>query len=274
VPTVSLLKFKLKSKEEPASAQNTEASFLIYGEPVVNTDRIQNAKQALQNKIGAIPEMVCLQDARRAKMTFTQYLPNINGTSGDPVIQKNASIDLVAGLRNELKLNFQQFRALWAAIFSADEQNQLFRGWVDIELSGGKYTDRVEFDGRLAVTESIFFDDILDTADDSSYSANFDFKTFKVVFSGDPRVLEIELSFTGSSNSPAILNKDKLESNASVAQSIRDIVIGKQIPDKFQYRMRVVKEDGTITCCERSASSDSPNLWITAPQVEACVDEC
>lgn len=270
-PTFSLLQFTLP--EGPVSVERTQATFRAYGRPVVDFDRIQNAKGALQQKIGVAPEMVSLQDAHHAKTTFTQFLPNMQATSSDATVQASASIDLRKGLRNELKLNFKQFRALWAAIFSAAPENPLFRGWVDVELSDGKYKDRIDFNGRLPVEqETPFFDDILDTSMESTYPAQFSVKTIKKVFEGDPKVLDIEVAFPGAET--LTLNAQSTEARVRVERSIRDIVIGKQSPDEYRFRIRVIKEDGTGGCGEGKARSDTPNIWLTAAQLDKCTGDC
>ena len=270
-PSVSLVQFSLPAG--PASVESTRAVFRVYGRPVVDFDRIQGAAQSLKDKVGAVPQMACLQDAHHVKTTFTQYLPNVQGSASDPAVQSNASIDLGAGLRNELNLNFAQFRALWAAIFSAAPENSLFLGWVDVELSDGKFKDRIDFNGRLPKEqETPFFDDILDTSTNNTYPAKFAVKTFKKVFQGDPKVLEIELTFAAGKT--VTLTAESLESQIAVERSIRDIVIGKQSPDEYPYKMRVVRDDGSITCCEGKAKSDSPNLWLTPDQIAKCAGVC
>jgi hypothetical protein len=269
-PTVSLLQFTLP--EGQVTVERTRATFRVYGRPVVNFDRIQNAAQSLKGKIGGVPQMVSLQDAHHAKTTFTQYLPNAQGTASDPAVQKDASIDLSSGLRNELKLNFPQFRALWAAIFSTAPENPLFRGWVDVELSDGKYKDRIDFNGRLPKEqETPFFDDILDTSVESTYPAQFSAKATPKVFQGDAEVVAIELSFAGGAT--ITLTDEQREAQIKVERSIRDIVIGKQSPDEYPYKMRVVRE-GSTTCCEGKAKSDSPNIWLTPDQVAKCAGGC
>lgn len=270
-PAVSLLQFTLPAG--PVSVERTQATFRVYGRPVVDFDRIQNAKVALQPKIGGSPQMVSLQDAHHANTKFTQYLPNMQATSSDPAVQTDASIDLSAGLRNELKLNFKQFRALWAAIFSAALENPLFRGWVDIELSDGKYKDRIDFNGRLPVEqETPFFDDILDTSLDSTYPAQFTVHTFKNVFEGDPKVLEIEVAFPGAET--LTLTAESMKAQVKVERSIRDIVLGKQSPDEYPYKLRVVQEDGVMRCCTGTARSDTPNLRLNPEQIKKCTGDC
>jgi hypothetical protein len=270
-PTVSLLQFTLP--EGPVTVERTRATFRVYGRQIVDFNRIQNAAQSLKDKVGGAPQMVSLQDAHHAKMTFTQFLPNAQATASDPAVQANAVIDLSAGLRNELDLSFAQFRALWAAIFSGAPENPLFRGWVDVELSDGKYKDRIDFNGRLPKEqETPFFDDILDTSAEKIYPAQFKVKTFNKAFEGEPAVLEIELIFTGGKT--VTLSPEKLESQIQVERSIRDIVIGKQSPDKYPYKLRVVRDDGSIACCKGEAKSDTPTLWLTLKQISDCTDDC
>ncbi len=267
-PTVSLLQFSVPVDNPSVDA--TRATFRLYGKPVVDFDRIQNAAQALGAKTGTTAQMVSLHDAHDVKTTFTQVLPNTPATDSSPAVQPNASIDLVAGLRNELNLNFAQFRRLWAAIFSSAPENPLFRGWIDVELSGGKFKERIDFDGRLpAAQEESFFDGILDTSDTGTFPARFTVKTFAKAFGGTPAVLEVGLTFLGAKS--LTLTADKLESTTILERSVRDIVIGNQIPDSYPYKLQVVRDDGSISCGDGIATSDTPNLWITLDQIAKCV---
>jgi hypothetical protein len=270
-PTVSLLQFSLPEGE--TSVERTRATFRVYGTPVVDFDRIRNAAESLTASLGAAPQMVSLQDAHHVKTTFTQYLPNARATAGDPAVQANATISLGEGLRNELHLGFAQFRALWAAIFSTAPENPLFRGWVDVELSDGKFRDRIGFDGRLpADLEASFFDSILDTSADQTYAREVAVKTVKAVFQGNPAVVEVEVDFPGGAT--AVLSPEKLASTVTVNRSVRDIVIGRQPQDEYPYRMRVVREDGAVGCCEGKAASASQNLWLSRDQVLNCTGPC
>src|SRR5271165_42048 len=270
-PTVSLLQFTLP--EGPVTVERTRATFRVYGRPVVDFSRIQNAAQSLKDKVGGVPQMVSLQDAHNVKSTFTQSLPNALATGSDPAAQPNASIDLSAGLRNELNLSFAQFRAVWAAIFSQAPENPLFRGWVCVELSDGRYQERINFNGRLPKKqETPFFDDILDTSGQNTYPAKFKVRTFPKAFTGDPAVLEIDLTFTG--NKTVALSKEQQQSEVEVERSIRDIVIGQQSPDEYPYRLRVVRDDGSMNCCDGTAKSDTPTIWITLDQIAKCTGPC
>ncbi|WP_166882720.1 hypothetical protein, partial [Massilia mucilaginosa] len=103
-----------------------------------------------------------------------------------------------------LDLNLTQFRALWAAICSDAPEKTLFRGWVDIELSAGRYADRIDFNGRLAAgNRTSFLDDILDVSTSNTYATDFNINTVPAVFKDHPELLEIALTFAG--NKPVLL---------------------------------------------------------------------
>ena len=272
-PAVSLLQFSLP--EGQTTVDKTQATFRIYGKPVVQFQRIENAKRSLTAKIGTTPEMVSLQDARNVKASFTQVLPNATGTSSNPKVQPNPTIDLSVGVRNELNLNFDQFRALWAAIFSQAPENPLFRGWVDVELSEGRYKERIDFSGRLPKQqEAAFFDDILDTSAEITYSVPLNVKTFPKVFQepSDKQVQELEVNF--GTGAVAALTSEKLVNSITVQRSIRDIVLGNQNPNELAYRLQVIRRDGTITCCPGKVDSKEATLWIKPEQVTKCTGDC
>lgn len=271
-PSVSLLQFTLP--EGNATVERTRATFRLFGKPVVDLERIQNAVEALRGSLGKTPQMVPLEDAHGVRMTFTQCLPNSMATGSTAALQEHAQINLAAGLRNELDLNFAQFRALWAAIFSADRENPLFRGWVDVILSDGRYKERVDFDGRLPrERETQFFDDILDTTTESTYPANFQVQTFPSIFaSGDAAVQELDVIFAGGK--ALALDAGNLSASVQLERSIRDIVLGNQRPDEYPYTLKVIRQDGTISCCPGVARSDTPRVWIGVDQVEQCTGKC
>ena len=270
-PSVSLLQFKVL--EGSSKVDQTRATFRVYGRPVVDLERIQNAAQSLKDKLGGLPQMISLQDAHKVKTKFTQYLPNAEATGSNPTVQLNASIDLADGLRNELDLKFVQFRALWAAIFSVAPENLLFTAWVDVELSDGRYSDKINFNARLPKErETSFFDDILDTSMANTYPAKFTVRTFAKVFAGASVVLEIYLTF--ASDKTVTLNSEHLQSEIEVERSIRDIVLGNQAPDEYRYRLKVVRDDGSINCSDGIAKSDTPTIWITPDQIAKCTGPC
>jgi hypothetical protein len=271
-PTISLLQFKFP--EGTPSVDKTRANFRVYGRPVDNPERISNAAQSLKGRIGVLPQMVSLQDAHKVKATFTQYLPNAEATGSNPAVQPNASIDLAKGLRNALDLNFAHFRALWAAIFSAAPENPLFRGWVDVELSDGRYKDKIDFDARLPKEkETSFFDDILDKTPSNTYPAKFTVRAVKGVFSGASAVLEISLKFTDG-KTVTLDSEQNNQTSVEVERSIRDIVLGNQSPDEYRYRLRVVHQDGSEKCCECKVSSDASTIWIGPSQIANCTGPC
>lgn len=272
-PTVSLLQFSVPA--DASSVTQTRALFRNFGNAVVDAARIQDASQALRERIGAVPQMLSIEDGHGVKKTFTQYLPNAEASSeaGNPTVQPNASIDLVKGLRNELDLNFNQFRALWAAIFSDAPEKTLFRGWVDVELADGRYKDRIEFNGRLPKeTQASFFDDIQDTSSTNTYPAQFTVQTVAKIFQGAPAVLQIGLNFAGKTQ--VTLEPEKTKVTVSLERSIRDIILGNQPPDQYPYRLRVVRDDGSMNCCNLAADTGDPDLWIMPAMIDKCTGPC
>lgn len=267
---VSLLQFSVPAGAD--SLDQVQATFRVFGSPAVSFERIDNAAQVLKGKLGVAPQMVPLQDAHSVVTRFMQYLPNAQATSSSPALQANAKIDLAAGLRNEVVLNFAQFRALWAAIFSTAPENPLFRGTVEVELLGGRYKDTVEFAGRLdKAREAGFFDDIIDTSTNSSYSKKFTFQTTAKALAGPPETVEVEISFTGKS---VTLTPSQLQATITVERSVRDIVVGQQSADTYPCRMRVTDGEGSSRCCPFTVRSDTPSVWISKQQIAACTGTC
>lgn len=268
-PTISLLQFSVP--KEASLEADINATFRYFGNPVVDVARIENAGEILRGKTGTAVQMSNIEDGHTIRKTFVQYLPNAQASSesGNLLPQPNASIDLVKGLRNELQLNLLQFRALWAAIFSSAPEKNLFRGWVDIELSGGRYQDRIEFNGRMpAEKPASFLDDILDISATSTYPKEFTFKTFPLVFGAPLNVLEINLTFSG--NEHLTLDNEHMKRKISLARPIRDLILGNQAPDHYPYQMQVVYNDGTIGCGNFTVDSSNALPWITVNMINSC----
>lgn len=269
---VSLLRFTMP--EGKTSIEGAQATFNYFGRPVTDGARMENAQQVLATRIGGAVHMLSIEGAHGVKATLTQYLPNAQATASDPIVQSEATIHFAPpeGVRNEVDLNFAQFRALWAAIFSAAPENPLFRGWVDVALLDGRFNDRVDFEARLEGTdEPGFFDSLLDTRSSDTYPAQFSVRTTAKALAGPPEVLEISAIFA---NATATLTADALTASVKVERSMRDIVLGRQDPGEYPYTLRIVREDGSTTCRDDVARRDAPGIWILAKQIEACTTPC
>lgn len=271
-PSLSLLQFSLPPDGGPVG--DAQAVFRIFGNPVVDPLRIAAASKALSERIGTAVQMASLEDGNGVRKRFIQYLPNVQASNaaGIPSEQAHASIDLARGLRNELDLNFTQFRALWACIFSQAPEKTLFRGWVDVELADGRFTERIEFVGRLPQhRQASFFDDILDTSSTNTYPLVLSIHAMDRVFAQPSGILEVGLKF--SNKTTVLLSPGQTTAEVSMERSIRDIVLGNQVPERYAYHMRVVREDGNILHGEFSEDSDNPSLWITPKMVDDCVND-
>lgn len=269
---VSLLRFS--PPEEGGAVEATETTFRFHGRPDVTWERIEAAKQALRDKLGLEPSMVSIQDAHGVTARFILDLPNARATASEPVTQGDASIDFGKGLRNEVRLNFAQFRALWAAIFSTAPENPLFLGRVEVSLLDGKYTERLDFTGRLSGNkEAGFLDAILDEGTNRTYATELTLKTRKEVFAGPPQIVEIAVIFQDRTVTFEA-DEPRFEKKISIAQSLRDIVLGRQPSDSYPYILRVTRADGSSLCCARTAPSVPPTLWLLATQIAECKDPC
>jgi len=269
---VSLLQLSIP---EGGGVEGTRATFRVFGRPVVEFERVDQAKRYLREKIGPSTDLASLQDARGVSTTFTQSLPSASGASSQPQIQSNAHIDLSAGLRNEVSLTFAAFQAVWAAIFSESAENPLFLGWVDVKLSSGRYADQVSFNARLPKQqEGNFFDTILDQSLDREYSTTLTVKTFASIFA-NPADEVLELSLTFGPNTvvtippPAASNPAKLLDNSvEVKRSIYDIVLGNQNAGTYHYTLRVARGDGTVA--RSDLKSEESTIYVTPALVSAC----
>ncbi len=268
-PTISLLQFSATT----GSVSDTQATFRFFGNPLVDAARIQHAAESLKALVGTLPQMISLQDGHGVKMSFTQYLPNAEGTGSNLSIQPQAMINLATGLRCELALNFKQFSALWAAIFSTAPGNLVFVGWIDIELADGRYKDRVNFNGRLPANKNeSFFDDILDTTTNNTYPLTFEIKTLPAIFAGPPSIHQLDVSF--SNGKQVTLTTDQLSTDLSIQRSIRDIILGNQPPDALPYSVHVVHTDGSEACGNFMVPGNNPTLMILRSTIQKCTDPC
>ncbi|NHZ94171.1 hypothetical protein [Massilia sp. CCM 8734] len=271
-PTISLLQFSVP--EGATSIEQTRASFRYFGNPVVEPTRIDQAARALQERLGVPVQMISIEDGHDVKKTFSQYLPNSEASSdrGNLMVQPQADVNLAQGLSNQLDLNLTQFRALWAAICSDAPEKTLFRGWADIELSAGRYADRIDFNGRLAAgNRTSFLDDILDVSTSNTYATDFNINTVPAVFKDHPELLEIALTFAG--NKPVLLDPATPKATVRLERPIRDIILGQGAANEHPYQMRVVHDDGTERHGNFSTDCTVPSLWIKQSMIDACTDD-
>jgi hypothetical protein len=274
-PTVSLLQFS--SPKGADSIKQTKATFRIFGLPILDGDRIVNATQVLKNKIGQTPTMVSVEDAHGGEKSFILNLPNLQNTSSNMVVLQNATINFCEGIRAELNLNFKQFQAVWAAIFSSAPENPIFRGTVNLILSDGKFEEHIDFNAALPKeNQEALLDSILSEQSYNSYEAELSVKTVPVIWNSPitigesqqkKQVYNIELIFSGGSIShqkTLELSKDNKEVQFRVEQPLRDIILGKEMPDEYSYVLKVICDDGTIYKFDKKIKSDDSPLWITA----------
>ena len=274
-PTVSLLQFTKADPNAPASVKNTNANFRFYGKAVVDGSRIADAKNQLRSRIHQEPQMVSLQDADGVHTQMSLALPNATGTSGSQRIQQAANIKLRDGITNQIVLGFEAFKALWAAIFSDEPQQTLFTGWVDATFSGGKYAERVDFRGRLAKGDmETYYSDIVDTQSDINYQTSYEIMMPRVLFSSLKLLMvtvtigDKSVSLTDPGDSGPALLKEPLVLDRSAS----DLLLGLAADADNSYSLQLMKDDGSTTCCEGTASTNQIILAKTA--LESCTGAC
>lgn len=263
VPSVALLQFSVPGD---GSLEETRATFRFFGTPLLDNDRIENAKRVLSERLGLPIHMACIEDGRSSKKRFTQYLPNAQASSsaGIPLEQKAADIDLVMGLRHELDLNLSQLRALWAAIFSDAPERTLFHGWIDLELAAGRYHERIAFNGRLPPKSGqAFFDDIVDSGSLDTQGVDIDIETLDAVFEGSPPIAAITVMLQGRTTT---LRPGKTRTTLHLERSLRDIVLGSQEPDRYNYVLQVVRADSLLRF-DHVTEPGETQIWITTNQI-------
>lgn len=273
-PTISLLKFETTD----GTVENTKADFRFFGAPQVTFERINDAKTQLAAKIGQTPQMVSLQYAHGVESHFSLRLPNASGPGSAPMDQTQAEIDLDKGLRNEVILNFEGFQALWAAIFSDQQQQALFTGEVTVSLLGGKFVNKLAFNGRLPAGEqSSYFDRILDQGSNLTYATELTVNAPVQLFGDaiDPQILAISLDFGPNATvdlmPPSPPSGALITKTVQVQRSIEDIVLGKAATGAFSYTLKVVTMQAQ-KCC--TASTSSTTVFITMDEVKKADGPC
>ena len=274
-PAVSLLKFETPD----GNIESTVATFRFLGVPQVERARLEDAGRQIAVKTGKQPEFVSLQHAAGVSTRFTLVLPNASGTTGVEKCQPASIIDLEKGVRDEVVLSLPAFQALWAAIFSERQEQTLFVGWVDVMLSGDRYSARVEFLGRLkAGTMQEYFDRIIDSGADLSYATEVSVKVPRAIFSEarNPQVLAINVNFgpeaVASIDAPDSPNAaPMLTKTLKVRRAVADIVLGRAATGRFDYTLKVVTLEGER--CARRSMRDT-TLYITEKDLADCKDPC
>ncbi len=277
--TASLLQFKTPD----GSIEQMNATFRFYAEPVVELPRIEDARKQLQVQIGQSPEMLSVQDARGLSTQLTLTIPTANGKASKPQLMTQARVSLTEGIVCELNLNFDEFRALWDAIFSKAPEQPILAGWIDVTLEDGNKRDRIDVKLRLPPgekEEQDYFYKIYDSSSFNIYSRQVTIRTFKPVFddsgNADP-ILLVGLDFGGSATVEFTCDEAKessktlMEKQVKLQRAVSDIILKREDPAEFAYRLKVSRFSG-----DRCSSQKTKTLPISVfkPQIEGCTQPC
>ena len=259
-PAASLLEFR----------DSGGAVFRFFGRPVVDRDRIDAAAQDLARCFGHPVTMCSAQDWRGTRLSdgvhadFTLLLPPEQGNVDGPpvaVVQSGAVIDLADGVTDTLMLSVRRFHAVWAAIFSSARELTLFRGWVEVVLDGGRFVERLAFDGRLPATaRETYLDELLATAVDRDPPEPVAVEALADVFQGAPRARAVRVTFDRAE--AVTLTADRPRADAQLDRPLRALLLDQADPGPRAYRVELDREPGGTVAFARLLPAGDASLWL------------
>ncbi|WP_431257991.1 hypothetical protein ACQ86G_26035 [Roseateles chitinivorans] len=268
-PAASLLEFRGDGGASDGGASDG-AVFRFFGRPVVERDRIEAAARTLAAQLGHPVTMSSAQDWRGSglsdgvRATFTLLLPPERGqVDGPPVsaAQSDAIVDLADGVTDTLMLSVPRFLAVWAAIFSSAPELTLFKGWVDVSFNGGRFVERLAFDGRLpASVREAYLDELLASATDRDPREPIAVEALSDVFQGSPRARAIRVSFDLAE--PVALDADRPRATAWLRHPVRALLLGQADAGPRACRIDVDLDAGGTAASTRRLAAGETALWL------------
>ena len=275
-PYVSLLEFQT----EKGVLEDMRALFRFYASATTNQSRIEDARSQLKASL-ARPgvNLLPLTTSNYVKANLSLYLPDESGQTSSKVPRPDASIKLEEGFSDELHLSFKAFQTLWAAIFTGGPEQVVFTGEISVQISGGRFTERVAFNGRMsggAEREQAYFQQLIKEGKDNRYHIDIDFYVFNSIFAPEGGVGALTMNFGSDyASAPLEFNASDCEEGKTFIQKkitlqrlVSDIILHKDVPDVFEYVMKVIREDGPPTCCTHE--TEVGGVYVNKSQVADC----
>ncbi|KPQ32321.1 MAG: hypothetical protein HLUCCA11_21800 [Phormidesmis priestleyi Ana] len=271
-PDISLLEFDIPNGD----LTSAQATFRYFAQASTQAERVRNAAQKIQAKLGQMPDMTTFQGVPHVAAQLTLFLPTSDANASTPTQRTEASIDFSTGIRDEINLKFKAFQALWNAIFTDAQEQRIFTGYVDLDIDG-RYKESIPFDGRLpAAEEKAYYYEILDAGIDTTYSRHVSALALNSVFeasgNSSQQAVIVQLIFsTEGSNNTITLKKSAMEGHVTIQRSLTNLLIEKEDAGIFKYLLKVTRANSR-SCCPRE--SDSTDIIIIPADIHSCKDNC
>jgi hypothetical protein len=176
------------------------------------------------------------------------------GNDGPYHQRPGASVDLRDGLRDQVKLTLDEFKQIYAALFSAS--HTLFTGEVRLDL-GGLTRELIPFEARAAgQPPEALWDKILSRADFTDYQKTIRVKTPALVFGTEVKFLVTDFK----EGETVELSQGKLEASVKVRLPMRDFILNTEGSGQYHYKVTAIRERGG-----KSIKTEMPS-WKTSTE--------
>lgn len=271
-PDASFLKFE--SEDGTIGAMSVTFLFYAVPEDTETKPRLEAARADLTKAIGQTPEMLSVQNAKGVATSLSLYVPNAEGR--DSTIEKipKAEVDLAKDIRGQITLTFKAFKAVWDAIFSKIEQQQIFTGWIDVKLEDGTIKEQVPVKLRLdRLAEQDYYKLLRPTT--FTYKRKIAVNAKRAIFAaqaGGPDTVEaVEVRFADDENAAVDFDpsdfqdhqKSFVKKEVTVQRTVSSVLLGTTEPDgynTYKYKVNVIRSRGPAKTKEMT--SDATSLWI------------
>jgi hypothetical protein len=220
----------------PPESQSAELEYIAV--PFTDPARIEAARAALG--LGT-SDPVKLEPLVGGDATLWAALP-VSDADGLFQLRAGASVDLRAGLKDQVRLSLEGFRKIYDALFN--QSHTLFTGEVRLNPDGVSL-ERVPFEARVTdLSPGDFWDRAISQQVSADYQRTIQVKTMASVFAGDVKALIV--LFKGSDDELE-LHKDKLEAEVCVRTPMRDFVLNSGGGGEYFYKVTTMRErDGKL----------------------------
>lgn len=220
----------------PPESQTVELEYAAI--PSADPSRLEAAKAALQ--LGT-SDIISLEPLVAKDAALWLSLPG-SGDNGPYQQRPGASVDLRAGLKDQVRLTLKEFQKIYAALFNVS--HTLLTGEVRLNPDGVTQ-ERIPFEARVTeLSPEAFWDKAISPLVFADYQRTIQVKTSASVFSKEVKTLIVVFR---ECDDDVELFRDNLEAQVVLRMPMRDYILNSERGGEYHYKVTAVRErDGKI----------------------------
>ncbi|MEM7132921.1 MAG: tectonin domain-containing protein [Chloroflexota bacterium] len=240
---------RFESPDGSSDPDKMVATLQYYASPFVESERLNAASSALlaQERITLPTGVTGLEFIPLQGEEVTLQLDIPRSTSPGRAAQPR--VNLQDGIFDTLSLSLADFQKVWDALFSKKIENRLFTGQVNVKLTGGSYSETIQFDARLDTNPDDLFSAILEPGLAATYSKTLHARTFPDLFVAPPDRPQdqIQVMLLDFGMETAELTPKKLDVSVTISRLIQEIVLRQADRGVYPYKLTVIRKSGRTT---------------------------